>query len=163
VGGWGANVQEASPYSKRNRTVNVKNLEGKNLDPLIFLLFRADSVTWNPHKLLGVPQQCSTFLTRHADLLLEANSASASYLFQKDKFYDPKWDVGDKYLQCGRRADVLKFWFMWQAKVDFSPTSKRNLNPIMHSCQLCVVYQTTEILNKINRLPKEIMLPKTYV
>jgi hypothetical protein len=110
-----------------------------------------------------VPQQCSTFLTRHADLLLEANSASASYLFQKDKFYDPKWDVGDKYLQCGRRADVLKFWFMWQAKVDFSPTSKRNLNPILHSCQLFVVYQTTEILNKINRLPKEIMLPKTYV
>ncbi|XP_057377339.1 cysteine sulfinic acid decarboxylase-like [Daphnia carinata] len=77
---------------------------------------RADSVTWNPHKLLGVPQQCSTFLTRHLNLLLEANSASASYLFQKDKFYDPKWDVGDKYLQCGRRADVLKFWLMWQAK-----------------------------------------------
>ncbi len=87
------------------------------------ILNRADSVTWNPHKLLGVPQQCSTFLTRHTDLLLEANSASASYLFQKDKFYDPKWDVGDKYLQCGRRADVLKFWLMWQAKVQtYSPT-----------------------------------------
>lgn len=24
--------------------------------------------------------------------------------------------VGDKHIQCGRRADVLKFWFMWRAK-----------------------------------------------
>jgi glutamate/tyrosine decarboxylase-like PLP-dependent enzyme len=23
---------------------------------------------------------------------------------------------GDKHIQCGRRADVLKFWFMWKAK-----------------------------------------------
>lgn len=23
---------------------------------------------------------------------------------------------GDKHVQCGRRADVLKFWFMWKAK-----------------------------------------------
>jgi len=77
---------------------------------------RSDSVAWNPHKLLAVPQQCSTFLIRDEKILLEANSASAVYLFQQDKFYDPKWDVGDKYLQCGRRADVLKFWLMWQAK-----------------------------------------------
>ena len=74
-------------------------------------------MAWNPHKLLAVPQQCSTFLIRDEKILLEANSASAVYLFQQDKFYDPKWDVGDKYLQCGRRADVLKFWLMWQAKV----------------------------------------------
>ena len=119
MGRWGAYVDETSSYSKRNWAVNVQNQKGKNLETPIFLLFRADSVTWNPHKLLGVPQQCSTFLTRHPNLLLEANSASASYLFQKDKFYDPKWDVGDKYLQCGRRADVLKFWLMWQAKVNF--------------------------------------------
>jgi glutamate/tyrosine decarboxylase-like PLP-dependent enzyme len=26
----------------------------------------ADSVTWNPHKLLAAPQQCSTLLTRSA-------------------------------------------------------------------------------------------------
>lgn len=79
-------------------------------------VLRADSVTWNPHKLLAVPQQCSALLVRHAGVLHAANSASATYLFQKDKFYDSIWDVGDKYLQCGRRADVLKFWFMWQAK-----------------------------------------------
>ncbi|XP_055711582.1 cysteine sulfinic acid decarboxylase [Phlebotomus papatasi] len=77
---------------------------------------RADSVTWNPHKLLAAPQQCSTFLTRHTNLLKQCHSCNASYLFQKDKFYDTKYDTGDKHIQCGRRADVFKFWLMWKAK-----------------------------------------------
>ncbi|XP_015524065.1 cysteine sulfinic acid decarboxylase [Neodiprion pinetum] len=76
----------------------------------------ADSVTWNPHKLLAAPQQCSTLLTRHENLLQAAHSANATYLFQKDKFYDTSYDSGDKHIQCGRRADVFKFWFMWKAK-----------------------------------------------
>ena len=76
----------------------------------------ADSVTWNPHKLLAAPQQCSTLLTRHEKLLESAHSSRAAYLFQPDKFYDTSYDSGDKHVQCGRRADVLKFWFMWKAK-----------------------------------------------
>ncbi|XP_027848865.2 cysteine sulfinic acid decarboxylase [Aphis gossypii] len=77
---------------------------------------RADSVTWNPHKMLTAPQQCSTFLTKHKNVLTESNSSCAQYLFQKDKFYDTTYDTGDKHIQCGRRADVFKFWFMWKAK-----------------------------------------------
>ncbi|XP_076684222.1 glutamate decarboxylase-like protein black [Andrena cerasifolii] len=76
----------------------------------------ADSVTWNPHKLLAAPQQCSTLLLRHEGLLQAAHGSNASYLFQPDKFYDTAYDCGDKHIQCGRRADVLKFWFMWKAK-----------------------------------------------
>ena len=56
-------------------------------------------------------------MLQHESILQDSNSASATYLFQKDKFYDTKWDVGDKYLQCGRRADVLKLWTMWIGKV----------------------------------------------
>ncbi|XP_015595290.1 cysteine sulfinic acid decarboxylase [Cephus cinctus] len=76
----------------------------------------ADSVTWNPHKLLAAPQQCSTLLLRHENLLQSAHGLKATYLFQQDKFYDTSFDSGDKHVQCGRRADVLKFWFMWKAK-----------------------------------------------
>ncbi|CAK9826464.1 Cysteine sulfinic acid decarboxylase [Anthophora retusa] len=76
----------------------------------------ADSITWNPHKLLAAPQQCSTLLLRHEGLLQAAHGLKASYLFQPDKFYDTSFDSGDKHVQCGRRADVLKFWFMWKAK-----------------------------------------------
>ncbi|KAF7417691.1 hypothetical protein HZH68_000344 [Vespula germanica] len=76
----------------------------------------ADSITWNPHKLLAAPQQCSTLLIQHEGLLESAHASKASYLFQPDKFYDTSYDSGDKHIQCGRRADVLKFWFMWKAK-----------------------------------------------
>lgn len=77
---------------------------------------RADSVTWNLHKLLAAPQQCAAFLTKERDILQKCHSSNATYLFQQDKFYNTKYDVGDKHIQCGRRADVLKFWFMWRAK-----------------------------------------------
>ncbi|VEN51529.1 unnamed protein product, partial [Callosobruchus maculatus] len=36
-------------------------------------------------------------------------SRGAEYLFQKDKHYDRSYDMGDKYLQCGRKCDVFKF------------------------------------------------------
>lgn len=75
---------------------------------------RADSMTVNPHKLMRCPLQCSLFLTNHPGLLKECNSQDAKYLFQKDKFYDTKYDTGDKYLQCGRRNDILKLWLQWK-------------------------------------------------
>lgn len=92
------------------------NRRSQNSTLTVSYFSRADSVTWNPHKLLAAPQQCSTFLTRHTNVLKEGHSSNATYLFQKDKFYDTSYDTGDKHIQCGRRADVLKFWFMWKAK-----------------------------------------------
>ena len=52
------------------------------------------------------------------DILTESNGTTASYLFQKDKYYDTTYDTGDKSLQCGRVNDVFKFWLMWKAKVN---------------------------------------------
>ncbi|XP_025084057.1 cysteine sulfinic acid decarboxylase-like isoform X1 [Pomacea canaliculata] len=77
---------------------------------------RADSVTWNPHKMMGAPLQCSAFFTRHKNLMTESHSTNAVYLFQQDKFYDVSYDTGDKSFQCGRKVDVLKLWLMWKAK-----------------------------------------------
>ncbi|KAM9677254.1 glutamate decarboxylase 1-like [Dama dama] len=77
---------------------------------------RADSVTWNPHKLMGVPLQCSAFLTREKGLLGACNQMQAEYLFQPDKFYNSNFDTGDKTIQCGRHVDVFKLWLMWKAK-----------------------------------------------
>ncbi|KAJ8963373.1 hypothetical protein NQ318_018849 [Aromia moschata] len=77
---------------------------------------RADSIVVNPHKLLAVPQQCSMLLVRSEGILHDCFSKGAEYLFQKDKHYDRSYDLGDKYLQCGRKCDVFKFWLMWKAK-----------------------------------------------
>ena len=45
-------------------------------------------------------------------LLQESNSANATYLFQQDKFYDVSYDTGDKSLQCGRKVDAFKLYFL---------------------------------------------------
>ncbi|XP_065715092.1 cysteine sulfinic acid decarboxylase isoform X2 [Patagioenas fasciata] len=77
---------------------------------------RADSVAWNPHKMLTVGLQCSAFLLRDGSGLLQrCHGAGATYLFQTDKFYDVAYDTGDKSPQCGRRVDCLKLWLLWKA------------------------------------------------
>ncbi|XP_011497415.1 PREDICTED: cysteine sulfinic acid decarboxylase-like [Ceratosolen solmsi marchali] len=77
---------------------------------------QSNSVSWNPHKMLGAPFQCSFFLVKGKNALHEANCAGAKYLFQQDKFYDVSWDTGDKSVQCGRKTDALKLWLMWKAR-----------------------------------------------
>uniref|UniRef100_A0A8C5GGR0 Glutamate decarboxylase 1-like n=1 Tax=Gouania willdenowi TaxID=441366 RepID=A0A8C5GGR0_GOUWI len=77
---------------------------------------RACSVTWNPHKMMCVPLQCSVILVKKPGLLQECNKLGAEYLFQTDKPYDVNYDTGDKSIQCGRHVDVFKLWLMWKAK-----------------------------------------------
>ncbi|KAF6118164.1 cysteine sulfinic acid decarboxylase [Phyllostomus discolor] len=80
-------------------------------------IHRADSVAWNPHKLLAAGLQCSALLLRDTtNLLKHCHGSQASYLFQQDKFYDVALDTGDKVVQCGRRVDCLKLWLMWKAQ-----------------------------------------------
>ncbi|NXO72380.1 CSAD decarboxylase, partial [Phainopepla nitens] len=132
-------------------SLNVRVSSSKSPKPLqccpkfcFFPPTRADSVTWNPHKLLMVGLQCSAFLLRDSSvgaphpeflprgclpgplinlaascssqgLLQRCHGVGASYLFQRDKFYDVSLDTGDKSPQCGRRADGLKLWILWKA------------------------------------------------
>ncbi|XP_053546057.1 glutamate decarboxylase 1 isoform X1 [Bombina bombina] len=79
-------------------------------------IVRADSVTWNPHKMMGVLLQCSAILLREKGILQGCNQMCAGYLFQQDKQYDISYDTGDKAIQCGRHVDIFKFWLMWKAK-----------------------------------------------
>ncbi|KAI9530698.1 hypothetical protein NQZ68_000189 [Dissostichus eleginoides] len=77
---------------------------------------RANSVAWNPHKMLMAGLQCSALLLQDTtNLLKKCHSANATYLFQQDKFYDVNLDVGDKTVQCSRKVDCLKLWLMWKA------------------------------------------------
>ncbi|XP_055985577.1 acidic amino acid decarboxylase GADL1 isoform X1 [Sorex fumeus] len=83
---------------------------------LLHGIHRADSVAWNPHKMLMAGIQCCALLVKdRSDLLKKCYSANASYLFQQDKFYDVSYDTGDKSIQCSRRPDAFKFWMTWKA------------------------------------------------
>ena len=70
-----------------------------------------DSITIDPHKGLVVPLQLSLFLVNKREILFQANSAHADYLFHKERAsYSGDLDIGDKSFQCGRVIDILKFW-----------------------------------------------------
>lgn len=76
---------------------------------------RADSFTWNAHKMLGVPLPCSAILVRRRGLLARSLNEPAEYLFQAD---DESLNPGTRSIQCGRRNDALKLWATWKLQGD---------------------------------------------
>ncbi|OAX84247.1 hypothetical protein ACJ72_01387 [Emergomyces africanus] len=88
-----------------------------------------DSITINPHKILGVPVTCSFLLGADMTKFHRANTLPAGYLFHNDysaatmngnsnhcdldSDLPEVWDLGDLTLQCGRRADPLKLFLSW--------------------------------------------------
>ena len=75
----------------------------------------ADSITWDAHKMMGVPLTSSVLLTRKQEALTQGLTERADYLFQQDS----DWlNPGTRSLQCGRRNDFLKVWTAWQVHGD---------------------------------------------
>lgn len=96
-GSWGGNVIFSSKHSVK--------LNGCEL---------SDSITVNPHKMLGVPTTCSFLLIPNVKDFQRAMSLSAPYLFhgrEIDEFEN--FDLADGTMGCGRRADSFKFYLAW--------------------------------------------------
>jgi len=74
---------------------------------------RVDSFTFNPHKMLGAPQQTTIFVSKHENILKATNGTGAKYLFSPHK-NGASFDLGDGSFTCGRRTDCIKFWSMWK-------------------------------------------------
>jgi len=72
----------------------------------------ADSVCWCFHKMLGMNQQASIFLSQHENILKQTNASNADYLFHEHD--ETPFDLGEKTLNCGRRQDSLKIWLSWK-------------------------------------------------
>ena len=77
---------------------------------------RADSLTWCPHKMMGLPVVCSALLVREKGRLLKALSVDADYIFHDNA--QATDDLGPMSLQCGRRIDAIKLWLAWQVRGD---------------------------------------------
>ncbi|KNE63867.1 hypothetical protein AMAG_08932 [Allomyces macrogynus ATCC 38327] len=89
----------------------------------------SDSYVVNPHKMLGVPLQCSCLLVAHPPTTMaRANSSKANYLYHapspapganfadpdSDEEEEPLYDLGNLGLGCGRRADGVKLFLSWK-------------------------------------------------
>ncbi|MGB1239911.1 MAG: pyridoxal phosphate-dependent decarboxylase family protein, partial [Pseudomonadales bacterium] len=74
----------------------------------------ADSVSWDAHKLMNVPMTAAVILVREKGLLRDACSGGGGdYLFHSDQNAD--YNLGERSIQCGRRADALKVWMSWKS------------------------------------------------
>lgn len=73
----------------------------------------ADSASWSLHKMMGIPLSCAVLLTKSNNVLRKAFAMDAEYLFHGNEI-----DLGQKSLQCGRRADALKLWMAWKSEGD---------------------------------------------
>ena len=71
----------------------------------------ADSVTWDAHKMMGVPLTCSALLVKDREILTRSFSEAAEYLFQVDNDH---LNPGKRSIQCGRRNEALKLWTAWK-------------------------------------------------
>jgi L-2,4-diaminobutyrate decarboxylase len=71
---------------------------------------RADSVAWDPHKMMWMPISLGAVLVRDHRHLDAAFQQSAPYLFHIRPGESRSRDTGTRTLQCSRRFDALKLW-----------------------------------------------------
>ncbi|KAK9478189.1 pyridoxal phosphate-dependent transferase [Lipomyces japonicus] len=96
-GSWGGNVVFSDKLKHKLKGVEL-----------------ADSLTVNPHKMLGVPLTCSFLLARDSRVFQEASSLRAPYLYHSTDIDGEDYDMGDSTMGCGRRADSLKLFLGWK-------------------------------------------------
>lgn len=70
-------------------------------------LARADSLSWDPHKMMWMPLSTSVVLVKDVAWLRGAFLSDAPYLFHRDR---EGLDLGAMTIQCSRRADAVKLW-----------------------------------------------------
>ena len=140
-GAWGAPVL----FSDKHKHL----LDGSNL---------ADSFAWDAHKLLNVPITAAVVLVKQAGVLQECIAGGGGeYLFHNDANAD--YNLGERSLQCGRRADALKVWLSWKAagnkgfanKVDLLQNMKTDCVDLIHRKPSLEVLGPTLYLNVVFR------------
>jgi len=81
------------------------------LRPLVDGLDLADSLAWDPHKMLWMPLSLGVLLVRDGKWLRRAFEADAPYLFNSERAGD---NIGEMTIQCSKRADAIKLWLTLQ-------------------------------------------------
>jgi L-2,4-diaminobutyrate decarboxylase len=76
-------------------------------------LHRADSVTWDAHKMLFVPALCAFVFYRKAAHVFEAFRQDAPYLFDPAAPGLAEFDSGLRTVECTKRAAVFGLWGIW--------------------------------------------------
>ena len=77
---------------------------------------RADSIVWDAHKLLMMPALVTGVLFRREAHAYEAFAQQASYLFADSRPEETWWDLGQRTLECTKRAMAIELWTALRAQ-----------------------------------------------
>lgn len=83
------------------------------LRPLLHGIEQADSIAFDPHKMMFMPLTAGAVLVRAGTRLRGAFEQNAPYLFSPVR--REVADVGPFTLACSQRFEALKVWLVWQA------------------------------------------------
>lgn len=72
----------------------------------------ADSMIFDPHKMMFMPLSAGGVLVRNGKKLLNPLQEQAPYLFGSKRLWP---DLGHITIACSQRFDALKTWLVWQA------------------------------------------------
>ena len=72
---------------------------------------RADSLIFDPHKMMFVPLAAGGVLVRKGARLAEPLVEGAPYLFGSKRRFP---DLGQLTIACSQRFDALKVWLVWR-------------------------------------------------
>jgi L-2,4-diaminobutyrate decarboxylase len=86
-------------------------LLSERLADLVRGLERADSFSWDPHKMMWMPLSLGTILVRDGIWLRRAFEADAPYLFHAGGD-----NLGEMTIQCSKRADAIKLWLVLRSR-----------------------------------------------
>jgi glutamate/tyrosine decarboxylase-like PLP-dependent enzyme len=81
------------------------------LRKLLTGIAKADSITFDPHKMMFVPLAAGGVLVRDGKKLFEPLQEQAPYLFGSKRHWP---DIGQVTIACSQRFDALKTWLVWR-------------------------------------------------
>jgi L-2,4-diaminobutyrate decarboxylase len=74
---------------------------------------KADSLTWDGHKMMFVPAPCTMLFYRNSEHATGAFRQQASYVFDEQPDIYSELDNGDKNFECTKRPMIMPLWTLW--------------------------------------------------
>lgn len=115
-------LHELADFRDRYRTwLHVDAAHGasallsRELHHLVAGLERADSLSWDPHKMMWMPLSLGVVLVRDGQWLRSAFTVDAPYLFHRESAGQ---NLGELTVQCSRRGDAIKLWMTIRSRGD---------------------------------------------
>lgn len=83
------------------------------LRPLLEGIGRADSISWDAHKMMSVPSPCSLLFYKDRETAGGAFRQEASYVFDREPAIYSEYEGGSMNFECTKRPMIMNLWILW--------------------------------------------------